>query len=664
MSYFVTGATGFIGRRLVERLLARSGRIYVLVRPQSLAKFEALRERWGSQAGRVVPVAGDLAEPNLGIAAADLGKLKGRVRHLFHLAAVYDLAASAEDQNTANVVGTDHAIQFAETIRAGCFHLVSSIASAGLYPGTFREDMFEEATSGLDHPYFRTKHDSEGLVRHHCRRPWRIYRPGIVVGDSRSGAIDKSDGPYYFFKMIQKLRRTLPQWFPLVGLEGGYINLVPVDFVTAALDHLAHVEGEDGQCFHLTDPRPRRVGEVLNLFARAGHAPTMAFRIEPRLLGAVPGIVTQTLAGYQPLQQVLDTVLRDLHIPRDVLRFVNWPTRFDATHAQRLLADTDIRVPPLEDYAWRLWDYWERHLDPELSLDRSLAGAVRDKVVVITGGSSGIGLAAAKRCAEAGARVIIAARDAARLEAARAEIATHGGHVFAYPCDLADYAACDAFAARVLAEHGGVDVLVNNAGRSIRRSIDLSHDRFHDFERLMQLNYYALIRLTMALLPSMLARGHGHVVNISSIGVLSNAPRFSGYVASKAAMEAWTRCAAAEYADRGVTFTIINMPLVRTPMIAPTRIYEQMPVATPEEAADMIAEAIIDRPKRIATRLGLAAEMLHLAAPRITEVIMNTAFRMFPDSVAAGGAKDDAGAARPPNQEAVIFASILRGVHW
>jgi NAD(P)-dependent dehydrogenase (short-subunit alcohol dehydrogenase family) len=663
MSYFVTGATGFIGRRLVARLLERGGRVYVLVRPQSLGKFEALREFWGHDARRVLPIAGDLAEPNLGVSAADLGKLKGRVRHLFHLAAVYDLAASAEDQNTANVVGTDHAIQFAESIRAGCFHLVSSIAAAGLFPGTFREDMFEEAT-GLEHPYFRTKHDSEGLVRHHCRRPWRIYRPGMVVGDSRTGHIDKVDGPYYFFKMIQKLRRSLPQWFPLVGLEGGYINLVPVDFVTAALDHLAHVEGQDGQCFHLTDPRQRRVGEVLNLFARAGHAPTMAFRVDPRLFGAVPGMVTQSLAGYQPLQQVLDTLLRDLRIPRDVLKFVNWPTRYDTSRTQQLLADTDIRVPPLEDYAWRLWDYWERHLDPELSLDRSLAGAVRDKVVLITGGSSGIGLATAKRCAEAGARVIIAARDPDKLEAARAGIAARGGRVFAYACDLADYAACDAFAAQVLAEHGGVDVLVNNAGRSIRRSIELAHERFHDFERLMQLNYYAAIRLTMALLPSMLERGDGHVVSISSIGVLSNAPRFSGYVASKAAMEAWMRCAAAEFADRGLSFTIINMPLVRTPMIAPTKIYEQMPVATPDEAADLVAEAIIDRPKRLATRLGIAAELLHLAAPRISEVVMNTAFRMFPDSAAAAGQPESGAPQSPPNREAMLFASLLRGVHW
>ncbi|MCC7199954.1 MAG: SDR family oxidoreductase, partial [Gammaproteobacteria bacterium] len=465
------------------------------------------------------------------------------------------------------------------------------------------------------------------------------------------------------FKMIQKLRHALPAWFPLIGFEGGYINLVPVDYVVDAMDHLAHLDGHDGECFHLADPRPRRVGEVLNLFARVGHAPTMAFRLDPRLFDFIPAGVTASLTDYKPLQQVVDTILRDLRIPRDVMKFFNWQTRFDCYQAVRLLEEADIRVPSLEDYAWRLWDYWERHLDPDLSLDHSLSGAVRGKVVLITGGSSGIGLAAALRCAEAGARVLIVARDAEKLEEAR-RIVAERGDVHAYSVDIADLAACDAFAARVLAEHGGVDILVNNAGRSIRRSIDLSYDRFHDFERTMQLNYFAAIRLTMALLPSMVERGFGHVVNVSSIGVLSNAPRFSGYVASKAALEAWTRCAASEFADRGVSFTIINMPLVRTPMIAPTKLYDQVPTISPEEAADMIAEAIIDRPKRIATRLGLFSEVLHLAAPRISEVVMNTAYRMFPDSAAAKGAREEGAEPPRPTQEAMVFASLLRGVHW
>jgi NAD(P)-dependent dehydrogenase (short-subunit alcohol dehydrogenase family) len=165
----------------------------------------------------------------------------------------------------------------------------------------------------------------------------------------------------------------------------------------------------------------------------------------------------------------------------------------------------------------------------------------------------------------------------------------------------------------------------------------------------------------MGLLPSMAAKKKGHIVNISSIGVLTNAPRFSAYVASKAALDAWTRCAASEYADQGVTFTTINMPLVRTPMIAPTKIYNNVPTLTPEEAADMVAEACVDKPVRIATRLGVAGELLHAVMPRVAQIVMNTSFRMFPDSAAASGDK----AAKPVlSPEAIAMQQMMRGIHF
>jgi NAD(P)-dependent dehydrogenase (short-subunit alcohol dehydrogenase family) len=662
MIYFVTGASGFIGKRLVARLLERpDATVYFLTRDKGPDKLAALYDFWQADKGRAVPVLGDLREPLLGLSKTDQRKLKGKVDHFFHLAAVYDLGADAETQMAVNVEGTRHTVALAEALQVGCFHHVSSIAAAGLYEGVFREDMFDEAEN-LDHPYFASKHDSEKVVRTELKRPWRVYRPGVVVGDSRTGEMDKIDGPYYFFKLIQKLRRLLPPWMPTIGIEGGRINLVPVDYVVAAMDHIAHKPGLDQGCFHLVDPHPRRVGDVLNIFARAAHAPDMAMRVNAALLGFIPRSIKKSLMALTPVRRVRRAVMKDLGLPDDILNFVNYPTRFDSRDAERALAGSGIKVPALEDYAWKLWDYWERRLDPDLFIDRTLRGRVEGKVVLITGGSSGIGKAAAFKIAHAGAITLIVARDQAKLDETVAEAAAQGLTLIPYSADIGEEASCAELLARITEAHGGVDVLVNNAGRSIRRGIENSFDRFHDYERTMQVNYFGSLRLTMGLLPGMIARRAGHVINISSIGVLTNAPRFSAYVASKAALDAFTRCAASEFVDRGIEFTTINMPLVKTPMIAPTRLYDQVPTLTPDEAADLIVDAIIHRPARIATRLGVFGQVIHAVAPRVAQIIMNTSYRMFPDSSAALGKGN--GKPVAPTADQVAFSQFMKGIHF
>lgn len=664
MRYFVTGATGFIGKRLVRKLLEHGhAEVYFLIREESRDKLPQLNEFWKNGKGRTIPVAGDVRAPGMGIDAHAEEELKGRIDHFFHLAAIYDLNADAAPQIATNIEGTRNAVMAANAWRAGCLHHVSSIAAAGLYRGLFREDMFDEAVH-LDHPYFRTKHDSEEIVRNESKIPWRVYRPGMVVGDSRSGEIDKVDGPYYFFKLIQKTRSLLPQWMPAIGIEGGRINLVPVDFVVDAMCYIAHLPGRDRQCFHLVDPSPMRVGDVLNTFAHAAHAPDLSLRINGALFGFIPEPLRKSLLDTPPAKRLRHALMEELGLPSDIMQFINYPTRFSCDNTLQALEGSGIACPRLNSYADRLWDYWERHLDPDLLLEQSLQKQIKGRTVLVTGGSSGIGLATAHKLSAAGATVVICGRDAQKLASACDAIGKGGSAVQAFTVDLSDMDDCDRFLATLKDAVGDVDILINNAGRSIRRPIEESFDRFHDFQRTMQLNYFGALRVTMSLLPAMIARGHGQVINISSIGVLTNAPRFSAYVASKAALDAWTLCAASEFADRGVKFTTINMPLVRTPMIAPTAVYRDVDTLTPDDAATLVAQAIIRKPVRIATRVGVAGQALHALAPRAAQLILNSMFRMFAEEEISAANGRTEGAAAAPSPERLALQHLLRGVHF
>ena len=661
MSYFVTGATGFIGRHLVERLLEREGDIHVLVREGSEEKLERLRAAAGDRADRIKPVQGDLSEPNLGVSEEDRKALAG-VEHFFHLAAIYDMTADEERNTRLNVQGTGNAIDLANELGAGRVHHVSSIAVAGLYEGHFTEDDFDVGQK-LAHPYHQTKFEAEKLVRQRVTGPWRVYRPGIVVGNSKTGEMDKIDGPYYFFKAIQKVRNTLPPWFPLIGLEVGKTNIVPVDYVAAAMDHIAHQDDLDGRAFHLVNPKMQAAGDVMNTFARAGHAPQMVMRVDKKMTDMLPKGVLSYAMKLPALKDIRRSLLADLGVPDAVIEYIGLTASFDARDTKRALEGSGIELPPLETYSEKLWDYWERNLDPDLFKDRSFGGAVNGKTVIITGASSGIGLAAAHKIAAAGGIPLLVARSEDKLNEARAEIERNGGTAYAYTADLSDYDSIDALVEKIFSEHASIDMLVNNAGRSIRRSVAYSYDRFHDYERTIKLNYLGTIKLVLGVLPHMREKKSGHIVNVSSIGVQTNPPRFSAYVASKAALDAFTRVVSSETIGDNVTFTTIHMPLVRTPMIAPTKIYDSFPTISPDEAADLICEAIRAKPKQINTRLGTFGEVLYALAPKAVDQILHMAYKVFPESTKKKEGEQD-GPGERASGEAMALAHLMKGVHW
>jgi nucleoside-diphosphate-sugar epimerase len=494
LTYFVTGATGFIGRHLVERLLQRDGDIHVLVREGSTDKLDALIERWGPAAReRIKPVVGDLGQPMLGV---DPGSLTGKVDHFFHLAAIYDMTADDERNEQLNVAGTRHAVELANAVQAGRLHHTSSIAAAGNHKGLFREDHFDEGQE-LPSAYHRTKFESEKIARNESTRPWRVYRPAIVVGHSKTGEMDKIDGPYYFFKLIQKLRGWLPSGSP---------SSAPSSAGRTSSRRLRR----RGDGPHRPPARPRRPGvppdqpappahrRGLNIFAEAAHAPQLQLRVDQKILANLPKGTLSLLMKAPPLKDARRRDPQRLRIPDEVIEHVGpAPGVRHARHRARAEGHGHRR-PALEDYGWRLWDYWERHLDPDLFKDRSFEGAVNGKRVLITGASSGIGQAAAMKIAKAGGIPLLVRPRREKLEASRPRSSEQGGTAYVL-LRRPLRPRVDRRARRDDPRRApGRRHPRQQRGPSIRRSIALSYDRFHDFERTMQLNYFGAIRLTMA----------------------------------------------------------------------------------------------------------------------------------------------------------------------
>ena len=662
-TYLVTGATGLIGRHFTRLLLERDDteQVTLLVRASSAQRLSELVSQW-PHPEKVTLVHGDLGEPMLGVADDTRESLRGRTDHFVHMAALYDLNADDESSSKANVAGTRHVIELAADIDAGCLHHMSSVAVAGDHRGMFTEEMFDVGQR-LVTPYHRTKFEAERLVREQRDIPWRVYRPAVVVGHSRTGEMDKVDGPYYLFNAISRIT-SLPD-VPIVGPNIGAINIVPVDYVAAATLELVTTSGLDGRAFHLVNPEPQSLTSVYNAFARAAGAPTISAELDQRTSRGLVNLVK--LSEHLPGVTIArDAVLDRLGIPPVLLETMTFESVFSSAATRRVLARAGLTVPRLEDYAPVLWRYWREYLDPFRARKPGPRGELDGRRIVITGGSSGIGRATALKVAAEGGIPLLVARRRSELEEVRDEIIAAGGYASVYPADLTEDESVRKAIDAMLAEHGRVDMLVNNAGRSIRRSVKLSYDRFHDYERAMSINYFGAVRLILGLLPHFSERRFGHIVNVSSIGVQGIAPRFSAYVASKAALDYFSKIVATETHGEGITFTTVHMPLVRTPMIRPTKIYDAFPAKSPEQAADMVVHALRDRPKHVGTPTGYLIQAAYTFAPDLVDAVAYQGYRVFPDSTAAGGTGElrIGRGDRHLSKAAAALVKLTRGFHW
>lgn len=666
MRYVVTGGTGFIGRRVVSRLLAAEphAQVWVLVRRQSLGRFERLAQQWDE---RVKPLVGEL--PELELTDRVIDEL-GPVDHLVHCAAIYDITVGEAEQRAVNVEGTRAVVALAQRLDATLHH-VSSIAVAGDFRGEYTEDDFDVGQQ-LPSPYHRTKFEAEALVRDMPGLRYRIYRPAVVVGDSRTGEMDKIDGPYYFFGVLTKLA-ALPSFTPMLLPDTGRTNIVPVDYVTDALVALMHADGRDGQTFHLTAPKTVGLRGIYRGIAGAAGLPA--------LLGSLPRSVgTSVLKASGRAKVLRNMAATQLGIPAEVLDVVDLAPTFASDRTQEVLRDKGIEVPDFRAYAPRLWRYWAEHLDPDRARRDDPKGPLVGRHVIITGASSGIGRASAIAVAERGATVFALARNGEALEQLVADIRADGGQAHAFACDVTDSASVDATVKDILGRFDHVDYLVNNAGRSIRRSVVNSTDRLHDYERVMAVNYFGAVRMVLALLPHWRERRFGHVVNVSSAGVLARNPKYSSYLPTKAALDAFSDVVSSETLSDHITFTNIHMPLVATPMIAPSKRLNPVPAISAERAAAMVVRGLVEKPARIDTPLGTLAEAGNHFAPGLSRRILHQVYLGYPDSRAARGITEPVVSApvrrRPkrPSRSVARVVGVPRpvrrlvrrvpGVHW
>ncbi len=350
---FVTGGTGFLGRYTIAELLKRDATVYAMVRPQSTGRLQKIATDLGVSADRLIPVPGDIA-----LDALTLEPFTEHVDHLFHLAAIYDMDADPEEMAEANVEGTRRVLRFAEQIKAGTFHMVSSIAAAGDLVGTFPESDPRHG-QGFPHAYHRSKFESEVLVRDTAAMPYKIYRPGTVVGTTDTGQTDKLDGAYALFPLAAALG-TLPSQMVVPVPRMGRLPTVPVDRCAQAIAHIGLNAGpEAGDTFGLYSGEDERVHQVLGALVQHAGGPRVA-AVLPEVTGTIPFLAAQILGRVPVVGEVRNRALTGIGVSPGLVDAAPFRCRFETKRTTAALQGSGIDIPPLRDYLPALWDGWRK----------------------------------------------------------------------------------------------------------------------------------------------------------------------------------------------------------------------------------------------------------------------------------------------------------------
>ena len=627
----VTGGTGFIGRALVTRLLERGVNVVLITRAETrelraavFFQFRATAEAHGASF-RIA--SGDITEPNVGLSDVDSAAL-AQATHCFHLAAIHSLDAPADQIEQTNVQGTRRLLSALKNASfRGRFHHMSAAAIVGGRKDVFAEAMFEEGQE-LTQALARSKFESERLVRD-SGLDYRIYRPSSVVGDSRTGEIERIDGIYHGFDAVQQLAAALPAWVRIPAPRvTGRVNVVPVDYVADALAHIALSKSE-ARVFHLVDPNPPSLTSMIATLVDIAGGPRIVPTLDASTIPAAKGIA-EIAANFPALREMWGGLVEDLGLSADTMCSMSLQAQFDDSNTQTALLASGIRCPSFKAYAKSLFRYYADHFDRVQRRPTRYREALAGKTVLVTGASRGIGAATAAMAARAGAKVLLVARTPGDLDEMAAQIRRDGGEAYTYPTDLSSQAEVEALAESVLAAHGGIDVLVHNAAHSIRRPTTDALDRFHDYTKTAQLNYLSPVLLTLRMLPSLRERG-GTISLVLTMGVLSRVPRFGAYLASKCALDAFGDVLAAEVHHDGVHVSSVYPALVQTDMMAPIDEFaDRHDMMTPDDAAAMILDGVVERKRRVMSTWGRIVSHTNFMIPMANTRMLNLVTRMFP----------------------------------